>query len=305
MKMDEAKTLNAVVSLVVTFSALLAFWHIRRQRDFPDFVIRAGFLWLLSWAVWVGTWLAIGSKTLQAWPHFVSLELLCSDLNSLIYLLLYFVVTRAESPADSAWRAIVVVFSTGFGYLLLYYAFDLSLATRLHERWSLVLAAATPIMVGWAIASRYRDYLPLAVGFAYGFLQPGIFEAVFPGAQNDTAQQSLLARTVVLLAILKVFWALVIGRYLMSRPSHETPIVHVESKPDDTGFLVDAPSTFFVYAFVLIGGLVGAYALTRPISLIEFAAALTIISIVTTGIRHLIVWLQQQKSRVNSPPRSS
>lgn len=170
--MEDTIGLNAVVSIVVTFSALLALWFVRKQEDFPGFVVRAGFLWLLSWVVWVVTWLTIGSRPLQAWPHVVSIELLCSDLNSVIFLLLYFMVTRAESRADSAWRAVWIAVPIAIGYVILYYVFDLSLARSLHQRWSLVLAAATPVLVGWAIASRYRAYLPLVVGFAYGFLQP-------------------------------------------------------------------------------------------------------------------------------------
>jgi hypothetical protein len=296
MNIEETLHMNAVVSIVVTLAALLAFWFICRQNDVPGFVVRSGFLWLLSWLVWVATWLAIGSNALQGWPHVVSLELLCSDLNSILFLLLYFMVTRAESSKEVARRVLAIVVPLALGYALVYWIFDIDLARSLHQRWSLALAAATPVLVGWAIAVRYRGYLPLIVGFVYGFLQPAAFEAVFPNAKYPPAQMALLAKALVVLAILKVVWALVIGRYLMSVPERTEPISYVKAATYELGFILEAPATFFAYAALLVGGLLVGYFLTRPVNLTQFGSLVTIIIGATTGVKALLRWRETRKA---------
>lgn len=296
MNIEETLHLNAVVSIVVTLAALLAFWFICRQKDAPGFVVRSGFLWLLSWLVWVATWLALGSNALQRWPHVVSVELLCSDLNSILFLLLYFMITRAESSTEVASRVLAIVVPIAMGYALVYWIFDTDLARSLHQNWSLALAAASPVLVGWAIAVRYRAYLPLVVGFAYGFLQPAAFEAVFPRVKYPTAQLAMLAKALVVLAILKVVWALVIGRYLMSVPERTEPIIHVKAETYELGFILEAPATYFAYAALLVGGLLVGYLLTRPVNLTQFGALVTIIIGATTGVKALLRWRQTHKS---------
>ncbi len=88
-----------------------------------------------------------------------------------------------------------------------------------------------------------------------------------------------------MLAILKVVWALVIGRYLMCIPENKKPIIHVKPETNELSFILKAPIMFFVYAGLLIISLFVAFIFTRPVKLAEFSALVTISLAGATGMK--------------------
>lgn len=215
--MERPLELNFWIVVIVCAVGVLQLIHLSlppRKR----LALTAFLAWWLAWLFLLASWALIRGGPLLG-DATLRVQLLLSDLNSLLLIFGFFVVVylhHFEAKVTGAFAvALMLLVFLGAFYLLVYFYFDNSL--RLLQLWGLCLAAATPVLFGWALGIAYGGWLPVIVGLAYGFLQPGAFAAVIDPIQY-TESTNPWASLLVLLAVMKVAWAAVVGRYLLQDP---------------------------------------------------------------------------------------
>jgi hypothetical protein len=159
--------------------------------------------------------------------------LIFDNLNSVLMILVYFVITRGnrfdESKVQTAF--LQVSGSLLLGCLILYLfarVISLDFAYEVHRTWSLCLGVFAPVLIGWACYLRYNTRLILVVGFAYGFMQPLIYTTELAPVQSIIGPQSIgLYKPIFAMTLggLKVLWAILFTQVLAHGATSGEPLV--------------------------------------------------------------------------------
>lgn len=213
----------ANLALSVSVTGYGAWAWLRAERPEQEAFRHPAYLWWwLSWLAWVFAWallLLAGALGQMSWFRFKTPVLLCDNLNSICLFQVVLILTRGDRFGPKQRRAWFGVFSAslGVGILALYALYPwlgLDFAYQVHGTWALCLGVVAPILVGWAVYLRFSTWLLLAIGFAYGLVQPIIYAAELPGLFRDVQRyKPVVAMT---LALLKVAWAVVFMQMLMN-----------------------------------------------------------------------------------------
>lgn len=238
--LGQAKLFNLLATLLVVaggafISRKINSTHKTSQR----FVFHAFVIWWLSWLVLLLSWLAIKpfpdlNPVLQTW-----VQLVTSDVNSLLLILGAIVLMHA----GKSYNVVDMLFS-GVGFVLVLgvtyaglYGFMKSadgLASAVHQNVVLCLAAAGPVLFAWALWQVYDTYLPLIAGIIYGLAQPVAFMALFGGDVTDTlAAKEKLAISLLFLGVMKIVWAIAVARVFFEKTSSAGSINLVRGAPQE------------------------------------------------------------------------
>src|SRR5262245_2103763 len=143
------KSLNFGASLLVLLFSVVAFNRLeKRLKADARFLLPALACWCVAWFVWTILW---G----HAWYYPVGGEewsILMSDVNTIFFLLFYFGLTRGTALRAAAYfsTGIVLAVSVLIAYVALHALPGGELGETLHQRWSMFLSMAGPLIVGWA-----------------------------------------------------------------------------------------------------------------------------------------------------------
>jgi hypothetical protein len=210
--------MNFWVSVVITIFVALACYQLEGRYPKTNInhrhIFRAMIAWLAAWVCWIRLWW-VASAQGPSPDGRNSLEvLLLSDLNTGLDILTCFAMTMGgRCRAIQLWLVgfVVVVSLGGLDIALLKFPGG-PWGSTLHEQWSLVLSALSPLLIGWVFRIRYGVNLVFAVGIAYAILQPPAYRALLDKSVSDdfgVVVFSVLALLKVVLAG-SVLW--VVGR---------------------------------------------------------------------------------------------
>jgi hypothetical protein len=170
--------------------------------------------------VWTATWAILAFTRLIETHQRTILGL--SDLNTVLLITVYFVITRGNTYkpllAVIDFVYVCLVLASGYAIFFLFFPerFD-----DLQMGWGLCISAISTILVGAAFSFRFKTRAVLAIGFAYAFSQPLAFEAILHGTalhRDPPSAVHALAAYKFVLAILKVVWATIVTVYFTQAP---------------------------------------------------------------------------------------
>lgn len=256
-------------NLLIAGTVVLFGIHWLRSSQYPHklaFRWRAYRCWWASWVSWVVAWGLIlwraaaqdtnGSQ--QVVPGFDVSILILDNLNTFFLILMYFVVTRGNEFDRRALlkSAIQLTLPFAIGLTVMYSTFSFPIAYEIHRAYALAASVFVPILVGWAFNLRFGTRVVLIVGFVYGFVQPVVYKAVLPVTQVNPSTPAIdpveQAITMVV-ALLKVFWAIVCTRVLSGAYSDGLPITQLQP-PKEFHFWKKWPAPVALHAGILTGG---------------------------------------------------
>lgn len=228
---------NFVLSISVTVYGYAAWFRRRSVGHVNRFSLLAYRCWWGSWLCWVFAWgvlLLAALMRLEPVPVGLKIATLVFDnLNSVLMILVYFVITRGnkfEKPrVQTAFFQISG--SLFIGCLILYMfarVINLDFAYEVHRTWSLCLSVFAPMLIGWACYLRYNTLLILVVGFAYGFMQPLIYTTELAAVQSSLGPQNMMLYKPIFamtLGGLKVLWAVLFTQVLAHGATSGEPLI--------------------------------------------------------------------------------
>jgi hypothetical protein len=274
------------------------------NRSIPTssrFLLQAFTAWCLAWFAWAATWFSLAYFP----PRSIQLITVMTDLRAVITLIMYFLITRADSIPlwQVVVRGMVLMLVLAARYGTLFVVFSPGLASRLHELWSMSLGVISPIAVGWAIHLRFRSNFALVIGFAYGFMQPTAYEAAYHGYEHTDDLEGL-ANSLILLALMKVVWASVVTRYFLADPATTSSLVKTSSPIHELKFFSDVPKGYYLLTLGLLLGSGCTYLILKPIPLTTFALIVGILAALVAIVKNgLDLWDRYAKFKAGLQPQ--
>jgi len=285
---------NLIISSCVVAFGL--FWLLKKPLDDSQKLrIRSFQFWWASWLMWVIAWSLLtykSSLTQNEVPNWVEIGVLIFDnFNTVFLVLMYFVLTRGNSYSTRRgyFDLLRLTFSLGIFYCLLYLVFGeyIDFAKSIHHTWSLSLGVITPILIGWAFKLRFNTRLVLYLGVLYGFMQPLLFTVQLKlDLDGELTEYLKRIKPVIdlLVALLKVFWAILCVKVLYSGFSHSKSLI---SSSHNKSFLFrkNWNPHLKIYSLLLLGVfivlilyLVFRYATEYTKVIGDFAASISIVT---------------------------
>lgn len=209
---------NLIICVIVSIWS--TYWRKRQALYTQQWRYRAYNAWTLAWICWVVVWLLLLAKALlagsaatpTAGSWLVTFVMLFDNLNALMFTLFYLHLTRGSEyfPKDAVADSLRIGLPSLLFCVVIYLVptlaagGDRTLSVSVHNLLSVCASVYAPILVGWGIYLRFGTRVCLAIGFAYGGLQPFIYAVQI---QNDPKVVEFGPIITMLIAALKVVWA--------------------------------------------------------------------------------------------------
>lgn len=228
---------NFVISVSVTLYGYTAWFRRRNVGHANRFSPLAYRCWWASWLCWVFAWGVLLLAALMGLdPVPVGMKILTltfDNLNSVLMVLVYFVITRGNRFDRQRVKTAFLQISGSLllGCLILYMlaqVIGIAFAYEVHRTWSLCLGVFSPMLIGWACYLRYNTLLVLVVGIAYGFMQPLIYATELAAVQSSLGAQSMeLYKPIFAMTLggLKVLWAILFTQVLAHGATSGEPLI--------------------------------------------------------------------------------